>query len=252
MNINDFKKIRLDILEMVYKAQEGHIPSAFSVVELLYVLYSKMDKNDTFFLSKGHASVALYAVLAHFGYLDRKELGTFCQYNSKLGDHPHCDIEPIINSSGSLGHGFPMAAGYALSKKIKKELGRVFCLIGDGETNEGTIWETAMFAEQLKLSNLVCIVDNNNSQIRAMVSINLKEKFESFGWLSQEINGHNPIEIEKALFSKGVDKLNKPLCVIANTVKGKDIKEMENDFFVWHHRTPTKSEFELFKKELLQ
>ena len=160
MDINDFKKIRLDILEMVYKAQDGHIPSAFSVVELLCVLYSKMDKHDAFFLSKGHASAALYAVLARFGYLDRKELSTFCQYNSKLGGHPHRNAGPIISSSGSLGHGFPMAVGYALSRKIKKEPGRVFCLIGDGETNEGTIWETAMFAEQLKLSNLVCIADN--------------------------------------------------------------------------------------------
>lgn len=249
MNINDFKKIRLDILEMVYRAGEGHIPSAFSAVELLYVLYSKMDKNDAFFLSKGHAAAALYAVLAHFGYLDRKELDTFCQYNSKLGGHPHRDIEPVINSSGSLGHGFPMAAGYALSKKIKKEPGRVFCLVGDGETNEGTIWETAMYAEQLKLSNLVCIIDNNNSQIRAMVSVNLKEKFESFGWLSCEIDGHNLVEIADALFSEKVNNLTKPLSIIANTVKGKGIKEMENDF-TWHHRAPTESEFKLFKKEL--
>jgi len=252
MNINNLKKIRLDILEMTYRAGEGHIPSAFSVAELLYILYSKMQKDDIFFLSKGHASAALYVVLAHFGHLDKKELNTFCQYGSKLGGHPHCIIKPIMNSSGSLGHGFPMAAGYALSKKIKKEPGRVFCLMGDGETNEGTTWETAMYAEQLNLSNLVCIVDNNNSQTRAMTSVNLREKFKSFGWLSNEIDGHNFVEIASVLFDRKANNSTKPLSIIANTIKGKGIKEMENNHFAWHYRAPTESEFKLFKKELLQ
>ncbi len=233
---------------MVRKANEGHIPSAFSVVELLYVIYSKMEKNDSFFLSKGHASAALYAVLAHFNYLDKKYLETFCQYDSKLGGHPHRNPPHIMNSSGSLGHGFPMACGYALGKKILKESGRVFCLIGDGESNEGTIWETALYVKHLELNNLVCIVDNNNSQGRAVISDNLKGKFSSFGWEVYEIDGHNISEIEKTLF---IDhSLKKPLCVVANTKKGKGIKIMEEDYFTWHHKSPSDEEFNLFLKEL--
>lgn len=249
MKKDDVKKIRLDILEMVYRAREGHIPSAFSVAELLYVIYANMQKNDVFFLSKGHASAALYAVLAHFNYIDRKELDTFCQYDSHLGGHPQRDGKYIMNSSGSLGHGFPTAAGYALAKKIKKEPGRVFCIVGDGETNEGTIWETAMYAEQLQLSNLVCVIDKNNSQSRAKVSINIKEKFESFGWDAQEVDGHKLEEIADALFRDKAKSARKPLCIVANTVKGKGIQEMEGDFS-WHHRAPTESEFAAFKEEL--
>lgn len=247
----DLKKIRLDVLEMVFGAGEGHIPSAFSVIEILYTLYSGMQKADAFFLSKGHASAALYAVLAHFGHLDRKELSTFCQYDSRLGGHPHIRSGLIMNSSGSLGHGFPMAAGYALGKKIKKEEGRVFCLIGDGEANEGTIWETAMYADQLKLSNLVCIIDNNNSQVRAMVSANLGKKFESFGWLVKEADGHNPAELADLLFGEKAVSTSKPLCIVANTIKGRGVKEIENNP-AWHHRAPADSELKLFKEELSQ
>lgn len=247
---NDLKKIRVDVLEMVHAAKEGHIPSAFSVVELMYVIYSKKDPaHDTFFLSKGHASAGLYAVLAHFGLLDRKELDNFCRYDSKLGGHPHRHADGVMASTGSLGHGFPMAAGYALAKKIKGEPGRVFCLVGDGETNEGTIWETAMYTQHLNLSNLVCIVDENNSQIRAVPSINLAEKFRAFGWEAKEIDGHSIKEIDRALFSTNDSR--QPLCVVARTVKGKGVKVMENDFFSWHHKAPTDEEFAAFKQELL-
>ncbi|TSC82488.1 MAG: transketolase [Parcubacteria group bacterium Gr01-1014_20] len=249
----DLKGIRLNILEMVSRAGEGHIPSALSVVELLYSIHLNKTKNDQFFLSKGHASAALYAVLAHFGYITKSELDTFCKYDSVLGGHPHKNPEiGILNSSGSLGHGFPIAAGYALSKKIKNEPGRVFCIIGDGETNEGTIWETAMYAEQLKLLNLVAIIDNNKSQTRAMTSINLKDKFLSFGWEVREINGHDLSEIAEVLFNKNNINHPKPLCVIANTTKGKGIREMESNFFTWHHKAPTELELEMFKKEVLK
>ena len=246
------KKIRLDILQMVFNAKEGHIPSAFSIVEILFVIYDNMSESDRFFLSKGHASAGLYAVLAHFGYLSQDDLATFCRYDSKLGGHPHrLKINNVMNSSGSLGHGFPAAAGYALSKKILKESGRVFCIIGDGESNEGTIWETAMYAEQLKLNNLVCIVDNNKSQTRAMTSVNLKEKFEAFGWDTYEIDGHNIVKLEKVLFINNSGPRKKPLCIVANTVKGKGIKELEENYFAWHHKAPTEEELEKFKKELL-
>lgn len=248
----DTKNIRVDILEMVHSAHEGHIPSSFSIVELLYVIYSNMGKEDSFFLSKGHASAGLFAVLAHFGIIDKAELATYAQYNSKLGGHPHRFAKGVMASTGSLGHGFPTAAGYALAKKIKGEPGTVFCIVGDGETNEGTIWETAMYAQQLKLSNLVCVIDENLSQMRAMTSVNIGEKFEAFGWEVKHTDGHNIAKIEEALFSEG-NRLTpeKPLCVIAKTVKGKGVKAIESDFFSWHHKGPNDEELTAFKAELL-
>jgi transketolase len=235
---------------MVATSGEGHIPSAFSVVEILYQLYSQMEEEDTFFLSKGHASAGLYATLAHFGLLDRTELDTFASYTSILGGHPSNKVKNIISSSGSLGHGLPMAAGYALGTKIQERQSKTFCLIGDGEANEGTIWEAAIHAEQLGLSNLVCIVDNNNSQTRAMISINLKEKFESFGWETSVVDGHNLQQLSEALFPKTTRISQKPLCVVANTIKGKGIRDMEENTFNWHHKAPSPEQLIEFKKEL--
>ncbi len=248
----DIKKIRIDILEMVNKAHEGHIPSSFSIVELLYVIHAKMRAEDAFFLSKGHASAGLFAVLAHFGVIDKDELKNYATYNSKLGGHPHRFAKGVMASTGSLGHGFPIAAGYALAKKIKKESGTVFCIVGDGETNEGTIWEAAMYAQQLGLSNLVCIIDQNFSQIRAMTSINIGEKFQAFGWEIKNIDGHDLSQIETALFSPSSrSEPEKPFCVVANTTKGKGIKLMEEDFFSWHHKGISDEDLEKFKAELL-
>ena len=246
----NLKNIRVRVLEMANEAKEGHVPSSFSVLELLYAIYSKKGDEDSFFLSKGHASAGLYAVLAHFGLIDKEALASYCKYDSKLGGHPGRDSGVVMCSSGSLGHGFPISAGYALSKKIKKEKGRVFCLIGDGETNEGSIWETAMYAEQLGLDNLVCIVDKNNSQTRAMTSINIEKKFESFGWAVKTVQGHDLVEIDDALFG-AASRQTVPYCVVALTVKGKGVKEMEDEMFTWHHRSPTDDELERFKNEIL-
>jgi transketolase len=250
--LDDLKKIRVDILEMVHGAHEGHIPSSFSILELLYSIYANMGKEDAFFLSKGHASAGLFAVLAHFGIIDRSELAHYAQYDSKLGGHPHRFAKGVMASTGSLGHGFPIATGYALAGKIKGGPGRVFCIVGDGETNEGTIWEAAMYAQQLALSNLVCIVDENRSQVRAMTSVNIAEKFEAFGWEIKKIDGHDLEQIKHALFDPA-SRMHpeKPLCVIARTVKGKGIKAMENDFFSWHHKGPTDEELAAFKAEIL-
>jgi transketolase len=246
------KKIRVDILDMVHQAHEGHIPSSFSIVELLYAIYSKIGKDDSFFLSKGHASAGLFAVLAHFGIIDRSELAQYAKYDSKLGGHPHRFAKGVMASTGSLGHGFPTAAGYALAKKIKEEPGTVFCIVGDGETNEGTIGEAAMYAQQLKLSNLVCIIDENLSQVRAMTSVNIAEKFEAFGWETKKIDGHDLKQIEEALFdSASRTRPELPFCVVAKTVKGKGIKAMENDFFSWHHKGPNDEELAAFKSEIL-
>ncbi|MDP1689121.1 MAG: transketolase [bacterium] len=250
--IKDLKQIRWDIVKMVHHAKEGHIPSGLSVLEILYAIYKNKNKEDSFFLSKGHASAGLYAVLAHFGILKKEELDSFCDYDSWLGGHPHRKEGCFMNSSGSLGHGFPIAAGFALSKKIKEEPGRVFCLVGDGECNEGSIWETAMYAEQLKLSNLVCVVDDNNSQIRAKISTNLVEKFRAFGWEAQEVDGHNIPDIESLIFKDSAKVYSKPFCVVARTIKGKGIKAMEDDMFSWHHKAPTDDELEKFKAEIFK
>ena|SRR3989344_710960 len=246
----NLKQIRWDVVQMVYRAKEGHIPSAFSVLEILYAIYQNMGKDDVFFLSKGHASAGLYAILAHFNILKKEELDTFCDYNSFLGGHPHRKDGYFMCSSGSLGHGFPIAAGYALAKRVKKEPGRVFCVVGDGECNEGSVWETAMYAEQLKLANLVCVVDDNKSQSRAMVSANLAGKFAAFGWDVREADGHSVSELERALF--GEPETGKPLCVVARTVKGRGVKAMEDDTFSWHHKTPTDEELVKFKEEIFR
>lgn len=243
------KQIRLDVLDMVCAAKEGHIPSAFSVVELLYVIYHHMDPaQDAFFLSKGHASAALYATLAHKGLLPREELATFCKYDSKLGGHPHPKLPHVMSASGSLGHGFPIAAGYAMAKKIRGEAGQVFALIGDGESNEGTIWETAAYAAHLNLSNFVCLVDDNESQTRAVPTTQIAKKFEAFGWDVQEVDGHDMRAIHRAAFLS--PRSDKPLCVVARTVKGKGVKAMEANF-AWHHKAPTPEEYESFKQEIL-
>lgn len=242
------KQIRLDILQMVHLSKEGHLPSSFSIVELLYALHKNLGKDDAFFLSKGHASAALFATLAHFGKITKEELFTYCAYESKLGGHPHRGVPGVINSSGSLGHGFPMAVGYALSKKIKNEPGRVFCIIGDGESNEGTIWEAAMYAEQLHLDNLVCLLDRNNSQTRAKVSVNLKEKFGEFGWAVDEVDGHDVDAITKSVLK--YEQTGKPFCIVANTKKGKGVKELEENFLAWHHKAPQAEEYEAFRNEV--
>ena len=245
----DLKKIRLDILDMTFSANEGHIPSSLSVVEILYSIYSILDDSDVFLLSKGHASAGFYTILSYFGYIDKTTLRTYCDYDSILGGHPQSKKVPgVINSSGSLGHGLPMAVGYALSKKIGKQKGNVYCLIGDGEANEGTIWESALHAYNLKLDNLICVVDDNNSQVRAMPSGDIEAKFSSFGWSSMVVDGHSVPELVKAT---STFSLEQPRCIVAKTTKGKGIKTLEDNFQEWHHKTPLLEEYEIFKKELL-
>jgi transketolase len=176
-------------------------------------------------------------------------LETFCSYDSKLGGHPDRNkVNGVIASTGSLGHGLPIAVGLALAKKIKNEKGRIYCIIGDGESNEGTIWESAILATHLKLSNLTCIVDYNDSQIRAVSTNKILEKFKSFDWNVENIeDGHDINEIQRRIF---MTHEKYPTCIIANTVKGFGIKEIEEDMFSWHHRPPTDVELHKFLQEL--
>ncbi len=242
------KNIRKAILEMSFKSQAGHIPSAMSIVEILYSIYSEVKKEeDVFILSKGHGCLALYAVLAEMGLLDKGELESFCKYDSILGGHPHRQKhKEFYCSAGSLGHGLPMAVGAALAKKIKGEKGRIYCLIGDGESNEGTVWESLMLAKNLNLENLVCIIDNNNSQTRSMSVHAMEEKVKSFQWRVKVVDGHDTESITEALSVE----FSEPLCLICQTVKGKGVSEMETNTFAWHHGPPNKEQYDRFVKEV--
>jgi transketolase len=250
--------LKKEILEVSSAAKEGHIPSAFSIMDILWVLYDKVlnidPKNprdpgrDIFILSKGQASLGLYAVLAEKGFLNRKTLNSFCKYNSLLGGHPDRNSVPGVEAStGSLGHGMPIAVGVALGYKIANKKQKVFVLVGDGECNEGTIWESALLASDHKLDNLCCIVDYNHSTDRALLVGSLEDKFRSFGWKCISIDGHNHEDIEKALRTK---RHKQPLVVIANTIKGFGVKTMENNP-AWHHRAPSPDELPDLVRELL-
>ncbi len=258
MNANkELNQLRSTILVMAQKSKEGHIPSSLSILDIVWVLYTRVlnvdPKNpllsgrDRFFLSKGHASLALYVVLAKTGFFSENELEHFAEYKSILGGHPdRLKVPGLEASTGSLGHGFPQAVGTALSLKVRGASPRVFVLIGDGESNEGTIWESALLASQYQLSNLVCILDLNHSSDRALKMGNMSAKFESFGWIVREINGHDHHEIELAM--KNISS-SQPLFIIANTIKGKGIEVMESNP-EWHHKIPSISEVAKFLDDL--
>lgn len=252
MNQTTKNKLIKRIVEVAYKAKEGHIPSSLSILDILYVLYDKfINENSHFILSKGHASLGLYTILEHFNLLE-DNLDDFCKFNSNLGGHPTNKIKNIQASTGSLGHGLPMAVGLALSEKIKGTNNKVYCIIGDGETNEGTIWESALLAANHKLDNLIVILDYNHSNDRALKLNDIKHKFKSFGWETIEINGHDENGIKSALLDEVNDK-NKPIIIISYTIKGNGVEMMENNP-EWHHKTPNEEEYNkiinvLFEKD---
>lgn len=246
------------IVETATAAGEGHIASAFSILDILWVLYDEIlsidpkhpsdQKRDRFFLSKGHASLGLYAVLSEKGFFPVEEMSRFGTFDGILGGHPDRNKVPGVEAStGSLGHGFPMAVGTAFGLRIQGGTQRVVVLIGDGEANEGTIWESALLAAHHKLENLCCIIDFNHSTDRALELGNLRAKFESFGWDSVSIQGHDQQEIREALHRKHPGK---PLAIIAETVKGNGVNMMENNP-AWHHRAPTAEELNIILKELV-
>jgi transketolase len=261
---NIAREMRKKILIMCFHAGGGHIAPSLSSVEILVALYFKIlkiDKNnlkdgnrDRFILSKGHASAALYAVLAEKGIIDRKILNTFCQKGSILGGHPEAHLIPGVEAStGSLGHGLSFGAGLAFAGKLDKKDYRVFVLLSDGECQEGSVWEAAMFASHHKLDNLVAIIDHNKLQSLGQVDdiVSLKpfvDKWKAFGWEVREVNGHNISEIVGALEGVPFSK-NKPSVLIAHTIKGKGISFMEN-VPIWHYRLPNDDEMKIVRKEL--
>ena len=243
--------LRSHILRAASISGEGHVPSALSILDILYVIYDEFVLSDIFpsvnnfenrfILSKGHASLALYAVLHHHGKISEEEFYSFAKFDSNLGGHPDRNkISGVESSAGSLGHGLPQGIGLAMALRIKELLGHVYVLIGDGEANEGTIWESALLAPHHKLGNLTCIVDNNLSSERALPMGKFTEKFAAFGWKTIEVDGHDHTALRDALRMR---EIGKPIAIIANTIKGYGVFSMESNP-EWHHRSPNSSELE--------
>lgn len=253
--------IRKDIIEMIYAAGSGHPGGSLSCVEILTVLYHhimnlSLDENgnriDKFVLSKGHAAPAYYATLASVGIIPKNELQTLRKYDSILEGHPSNKINGVDVSSGSLGQGLSVANGMALAKKLDHKSGMVYCLLGDGEIEEGQVWEAFMSANKYQLSNVVAIIDNNGLQIDGSVQSvkkleRLKEKLEAFGFFVSVVDGHSMPELISAL--EIAQKSYQPSCIIAKTVKGKGISFMENKV-EWHGKSIKEEEYMLAMNEL--
>lgn len=269
LNVEELKEmaktIRRDIIKMTCEAGSGHPGGSLSSTDLLVALYfGKMkhnplkpdwDDRDRFILSKGHVCPTLYAVLARSGYFSAEELITLRQMSSRLQGHPatNKELPGIEVSSGSLGQGLSVACGVAMGAKLDKKDFKVFCLNGDGELQEGQIWEAVMTAAHYKLDNLICIVDKNNLQIDGRVQdvMNidpLGKKFEAFNWHVIECDGHNMEELLK-VYDSAISNKGKPTCIIANTIKGKGVSFME-DQAGWHGKAPNKEQCALALQEL--
>ena len=247
---HELNKIRYSILQSCFKIKEGHIGSAFSVIEILYVIFKRYFKKHYFILSKGHAAIGVYAVMNHFKILNNKDYKSFCKLNSRLGGHPDSTKIPGVEAStGSLGHGFPTAIGVALGLKIKKKSNRIFALLGDGECHEGTIWESANIGANQQLGNLCAIVDWNQSAAQLMPVDDLPGKWESFGWEISVIDGHSQSELESFFSNLDFDIHSKPKVLLAKNIKGKGVSIIEGHG-AWHHKIPNDEEFEIIKKEL--
>lgn len=268
-DINELKilanTIRKDILEMIYNIQSGHLGGSFSEVEILTALYfdemhydaknPDWEGRDRFVLSKGHTAPALYATLANAGFFPKEKLMTsFRRINSMLQGHPDMKKTPGVEmTSGSLGIGLSAANGMALGLKAKQIAARVYCMLGDGELNEGQIWEAAATASHYHLDNLVAFVDVNGLQndaetVKVKNMLDIAAKWTAFGWNVVEINGHYFAEIFDAL-DEARNCKEKPTAVIAHTTKGKGVSFMEN-VVAFHGKTPTQEEYLNGMKEL--
>lgn len=256
-------EIKRKILDMIYNAQSGHLGGSFSAADIAVCLYYHhmnidpanpgWDDRDRFILSKGHAAPLLYAILADKGYFPEEKLKDFRQIDSILPGHPDINKTPGIDMTcGSLGQGLSVGIGLALGARQNNQNYRTYVLMGDGELNEGQVWEAAMFANKEKISNLVAIVDYNKVQLdgscnKIMPMSPLKDKWKAFGWRVIEINGHNVSEILKAL-DWAEQITDSPVVIIADTIKGKGVSFMENNH-KWHGNPPSNEEY---KKALME
>lgn len=258
--------IRRHGLEMTHISRGSHIGAIFSLAEIMATLYTgvlnvnpaepKMEGRDRLILSKGHAGAAVYAALAERGFFDVEELSTHYANGSRLSGHvSHKGVPGVEFSTGSLGHGLAVAAGMALGCKKDKADWRVFCVMGDGECDEGSVWEAALQAHQYKLDNLIAVVDHNRMQSLDFCENTIAlepftDKWASFGWNVMQVDGHDVaalrVAFEQAKRNRGTGK---PTVIIAETTKGKGVSFMENDI-LWHYRTPQGEEYEAALKEL--
>jgi len=265
-NIKNFAfRVRKSILEMAVSAGAGsaHFGGALSITEVVSILFAyqmkidkknpKWEERDRFILSKGHACLAYYAALCEVGYISNNKLKTFEKNDTDLLGHPVINRNLGIDfSNGSLGMGLSLGIGVAISSKKKKKNFNVYVIVGDGECNEGSIWEGAMAAPNFKLDNLYVIIDKNNFQQtgsnKEIMNVgNLKDKWSSFGWHTTELDGHNIRDLYN--FFKESSKISKPKAIIANTIKGKGFSFSENNND-WHHSVLSKSFYEKALKEL--
>ena len=256
---------RKNVLEMVYNAKSGHIGGSLSAADIMTVLFHKCMRNvrefnkskeynlrDRFVLSKGHVSPVYYSVLAQLGYIPREELMTFRRLGTRLQGHPSLLCPGVEVCTGSLGQGLSIACGIAISLKLDKNPANVFVLMGDGELQEGNVWEAFMNAVQRDLNNLTVIIDRNRLQIDGCTE-NIKAldpldaKIRAFNWEVIEISGHNIVDIYESI--EKAKQNNKPTAIIANTIKGKGVSFMENNAG-WHGKAPNKEEYEEAMKEL--
>ena len=258
------KRLRTLIVQMVYNAKSGHIGGSLSSADVLTALYfhemnvdaenPRLEDRDRFVLSKGHITPAYYGVLALRGFFPVEELATFRKLNSRLQGHPDKNKTPGVDmSSGSLGQGISAATGMALAGKLSGKTHRVFCLLGDGEMQEGQVWEALAFASARKLDNLCVIVDNNGVQADGKVQDicpiqPLKHRLKDFGFAVCEANGHDFKSLIKA-FARAKKNKGKPFAIIANTVKGKGVSFMENQSS-WHGNVPNAEQFEKAMAEI--
>ncbi len=248
--MSSLNALRRRVVQLAYDAGEGHIASAFSILDIIHVLYDKiLQPEDCFVLSKGHGCLALYVVLAEKGIITEEQLKSYLKFDGVLGGHPDRNKVPgVLCSTGSLGHGLPQAVGIALAKKIKGEAGGVYCLIGDGECNEGSIWEACLLAAHHKLDNLMVIMDNNGSSTRAVNLGDIGEKFSVFGFsVYKNIMSKQPPPDEPSIFMFALGDgflfgkyNNRPTAAIINTTKGAGCERMSSP--AWHHRVPTEEE----------
>jgi len=258
--IGDYEKlaiaVRAHALRMVHQANASHIGTCLSMADLLAVLYGgimRIDpkrptwpERDRFILSKGHGAAAVYAVLAERGFFSTNKLATYCQDGSPLVGHiSHHSVPGVEVSSGSLGHGLPIGCGMALAAQRDGQPYRVFVLMSDGECDEGSTWEAALFAPHHRLDNLTAIIDYNGIQsfgaVKEVLDLDpLAEKWRAFGWSVREVDGHNLNSIADAL-SDVPFELARPSCLIAHTIKGKGISFMENEL-AWHYKSPSREQ----------
>ena len=259
-------RVRRHILESIHRAQAGHIGGSFSAVELLIALYFKIlrvdpqnsswEDRDRFVLSKGHAAIGLYAVMAERGFFPLEELATFDILDTRMQSHPEMNMTPGLDmSTGSLGQGFSSAVGIALGARILKKDFMTYVLLGDGEIQEGQVWEAANMVSRYRVDNLIAILDNNQYQLcdceypqPKVPCDNPGAKFQAFGWQTIEVDGHDFKDIISG-FNRALQKKGQPVIIIANTVKGKGVSFME-ETCEWHAKAPNDEEFQKVLVEL--